>query len=100
MTFEKVALSQTESGDLVKTLATPGFDVLMRLLRGERDRLCYEVGSTLAGMPMGKFSDPKEVSAEIHSSAVRARELTSAIRELETIATTDREAFVETRLIP
>lgn len=100
MTFEKVALGHSESGDLMKTLASPGFDVLMRLLRGERDHLCYQIGITASGMPQGKFADPKEVASEIHPNAVRARDLTAAIRELETLGSTERDSFIETRVTP
>lgn len=100
MTFDQVALGQSESGDLVKILAAPGFDVLMRLLRGERDHCAFKVGMTVASMPTGKFSSAEEISLAIHADAVRARDLTSAITELERLATTDRDAFVETRVIP
>lgn len=100
MTFEQVALGRSESGELVKFLASPGFDVLMRILRGERDHCAFKIGNAVAGMPMGKFASAEEISAATHADAVRARDLTAAITELERLATTDRDAFVETRVIP
>ena len=100
MTFERSALGESESGALVKTLASPGFDILLRLLRGERDFRCHQVGSIISEMSQANYGDTKSLESSIHADSVRAREVSAAIRELERIATTDRDSFIETRIIP
>lgn len=100
MTFEQSALGASESADLVKTLASPGFDILMRLLRSNRDFRCQKVGEIISEMSQASYSDPKAIESAIHLDAIRARELAIVVRELETLASTDRDSFVETRIIP
>jgi len=100
MTFEQSALGESESAALVKTLASPGFDILLRLLRSNRDFRCHQVGAIISEMSQASYSDPKAIESAIHSDAIRARELAIVVRELEVIASTDRDSFIETRIIP
>jgi len=95
MTFDRAALGVSESADLVKTLASPGFDILMRLLRASREYHGAKVGEITSGMSEEKFGSPEKLSSEIYSEAVQAREFAVAIRLLEELSTTDRDSFIE-----
>lgn len=100
MTFTRHQLSPKESGDLTKLLASPGFGILMEMLRGELSEQTAAIGQRVAEMPEASFRSECELFTAIKPLAIRARELQVTISELEKIGSTEREQFSIIRITP